>query len=487
MYINLNICRAPVVLLAAAMFICSPAWSLQKPDASVPKPDGAYRLQPGDEITVEVSPRTEYGSQGTIQPDGELRLKSVRAFKAAGLTLDEAKAIIATDLAVILRSPAVDVRLTRLGNPPIKRIEKVTITGSVSRPGTVELEPGLRLKKAIDLAGGFAPDADLVRVQLIRPDLSRTVVDLSSPQSLTDNLRNVELRDGDSIEVLSLKKVYFVTGAVAKSGVVEFQDEVHLDRAVQLAQPLETADLARVAVKSKDNRQEFYDLKNLRSEDLLSPKKNPVLRDGDTIVLDLEYEPGFVTIAGAVDKPATYPVRGRMTIQDLILAAGKLNIMANIEAITVERNGKTQTINLVEEHEQGRLSELVLLPGDRVVVPRYQQKVKLIAPVQNPGERPLRKPMTVLDFLMQGQGDSNALLNSSLVNLKSIHVLRAGQKKKIKFDLMKAIVNPEDKANIVLADGDTLWIDAKEMKSDRMGGLLGAIPWVGTLAQLFLF
>lgn len=474
-------------LLAALAILCAPAWALQQPGTEKSSPDAAYRVQPGDEVTVEVSPRIEYGSVGTVQPDGQLRLKSVQAFKAAGMTLEEIKVIITKDLGVILRSPAIDVRLTRLGNPPVKRIEKVTITGSVNRPGIIELEPGLRLRKAIDLAGGYALDADLVHVHLIRPDLSRIIVDLSAPQALTDVRKNLELQDGDSIEVLSLKKVYFITGAVAKSGVVEFQDEVHLDRAVQLAQATEGADLSRVAVKGKDNNQEFYDLKSLRSEDLLNPKRNPVLRDGDTIVLDLEYEPGFVTIAGAVDKPATYPVRGRMTIQDLILAAGKLQIMANIEAITLEREGKIETINLVEEHEQGRLSELVLLPGDRVVIPRYKETVRLVAPVQNPGERPLRKPMTVLEFLMQGQGDSSALLNSSLVDLKSIEVLRVGQEKKIKFDLKKAIVNPKDKANIMLADGDTLWIEAKEAKSNRMGGLLNALPWVGTLAQLFLF
>lgn len=479
-----------LLLMALQLISSAPSAALQaapQPPAGGVVTDKDYLLEAGDELAVDVSPRAEYSSQAAVQPDGVLRLKGVDPFIARGLTVDQVHIKIIESLKKILKAPRVSLRIVRLANPPIRRTEKITITGAVSRAGVVDLEPGLRLRKAIDLVGGFAPDADLEHVIVIRPDLSRRIINLKAPGAITDTSRNLELQDGDSVEVPSLKKVYFITGAVQKSGVNEFQEEIRLDRAVQLAQPLETADLSRIAIKHKDNTQQTFNLKHFRAEDLLNTAKNPVLRDGDTIVLDLEYQPGFVTISGAVERPATYPVKGRMTIQDLIIAAGKLQIMANIEEIELHREGKAQKINLVQEHDQGRLGDLVLLPGDHVNVPRYPNKIFLIAPVQNPGDRPLREPMTVLNFLIQGRGDNAALLNNSSNELKKIEIIRPGEKKPFKFDLKKALLNPMEKSNIVLQNGDSIWIESREQRLDKTQGLLSAIPWVGTLAQLFLF
>jgi hypothetical protein len=63
-------------------------------------------------------------------------------------------------------------------------------------------------------------EADLTKVSIVRDDLSRTIVDLSTPERRTDAGHNIVLRNGDSIEVPLAFKGGFVSisGEVVKAG-----------------------------------------------------------------------------------------------------------------------------------------------------------------------------------------------------------------------------------------------------------------------------
>jgi protein involved in polysaccharide export with SLBB domain len=52
---------------------------------------------------------------------------------------------------------------------PLYRIHRnVTVTGEVANPGKYPIQKNTTLKEVIQLAGGFTPDADLMRSRLIR-------------------------------------------------------------------------------------------------------------------------------------------------------------------------------------------------------------------------------------------------------------------------------------------------------------------------------
>src|SRR5688572_14364891 len=82
------------------------------------KEGGPYRLQAGDEISLEVSPQKTYSSAGIILPDGFVFLRKVGKLRAAGRSLDELTADIRKVLEQDLNEPEVLVTLTKMAPPP---------------------------------------------------------------------------------------------------------------------------------------------------------------------------------------------------------------------------------------------------------------------------------------------------------------------------------------------------------------------------------
>lgn len=54
-------------------------------------------------------------------------------------------------------------------DPPGAAVLVVHVTGSVQRPGVVELTSGARVRDAVEAAGGLSAEADTVRINLARP------------------------------------------------------------------------------------------------------------------------------------------------------------------------------------------------------------------------------------------------------------------------------------------------------------------------------
>ena len=106
-----------------------------------------YRLLPGDRITLS------YTTQGTtaemmVDIDGQLRLPGAGAVPVAGVTLDEAEALIDTaikEAGVFLNS---SVSLLMLEYAP------VLISGDVGAPGKYPYFPGMTVGAALALSGG---------------------------------------------------------------------------------------------------------------------------------------------------------------------------------------------------------------------------------------------------------------------------------------------------------------------------------------------
>ena len=75
-----------IIILAALVLAGGTARAQEKPtEAGGPavKVADTYRLQPGDELTITVLPRMEYGGPAPISPDGYIYVKGVPPIKAA--------------------------------------------------------------------------------------------------------------------------------------------------------------------------------------------------------------------------------------------------------------------------------------------------------------------------------------------------------------------------------------------------------------------
>jgi len=145
------------------------------PGAFAQDTDDAYALNAGDSIRIYV-----YGEpdltfhQLLVGPNGRISYPFLGDLKVAGKTADELQRMITRGLQPdYLVDPRVAVSIVRY--------RPFFVNGEVNRPGGVDFQPGLTLRKAISLAGGFTERANRKKILLIAdgdPDLVEQEVSL---------------------------------------------------------------------------------------------------------------------------------------------------------------------------------------------------------------------------------------------------------------------------------------------------------------------
>ena len=124
--------------------------------------DGIYRIGPGDVIRISVWKNPELSGDVPVRPDGKISVALLDDVEADGLTTEELKDVIATELTEYISNPDVTVVVI---NAVSKRI---FVLGEVMRSGPVPMHTELRVLDAISIAGGFSVFADRGDIRVIR-------------------------------------------------------------------------------------------------------------------------------------------------------------------------------------------------------------------------------------------------------------------------------------------------------------------------------
>jgi protein involved in polysaccharide export with SLBB domain len=441
----------------------------------------AYRLQAGDEVSISVLPRNDYDSIGTVLPDGTFHLKNVGPVRMEGLTLQEVTLEVTKQLERLLRRPRINVTLLRLARPPA--LPQITVVGAVGRPGPQVLVEGLRVRKAIELAGGTTTTADLKRVLVVRSDLTSLRLDLSHSDSALDPDRNPLLLEGDSIDVPALARVT-VTGELVKPGELELNEGLRLRKALDLAGgPTSNADLTRITVVHRDLTQSIIDLS--RPELVLDAAHNRLLRDGDSVEVPPLFQEGSASISGAVQQPGSYPLKPRWTMEDLIVAAGRLALTADVENVALRRRGQPERrINLREALARGLDGSILLQPDDQVFIPAHENTIVLIGPIAEPGLRPLTPGHTLRKFFIEGSPETLKGLDPSKIDMRNVRLIREGRDA-VKINLVDVMAKADHPQNLTLAAGDVVFLPPRDPAITGKDYLLRGLPVIGTLLRIF--
>ena len=116
----------------------------------------AYRLAPGDRITVTVFGQPELSGDVLIDDAGAITIPLTDPIEVKDLTLLECQKRIGDRLADgILRKPSVNVRIAEL--------RPLYVLGDVRLPGAYPFRYGGTVQSAVALAGGFGPGELLLR------------------------------------------------------------------------------------------------------------------------------------------------------------------------------------------------------------------------------------------------------------------------------------------------------------------------------------
>lgn len=168
---------------------------------------GEYRLTKYDVISLNIVGFPEglgydTGSSSNellIGPDGRAAIPYIGNVKLAGLTLNEAKALIQSKLSEYIRIPSMSVSVKTYGK------RKIYVMGEVAKPGIQELDiDSLNAYAAITSAGGFTKRGRSTRVQVLRvidDTMYYTQLNMKTYVKRHDMTQNVVLQDGDIVYV----------------------------------------------------------------------------------------------------------------------------------------------------------------------------------------------------------------------------------------------------------------------------------------------
>lgn len=237
----------------------------------------------------------------------------------------------------------------------INRIDrKVTISGSIERPGTYELLPGENLSELINYYGnGTTAMADLSRVEITRilDDDNKTGNKIYLDE---ENLnQNFPLLCYDFVNIAnykSLRPVMFVEGAIqtdegvtleaSNRRVIQFENDMTYDSLIQnnralfasAASDIENAYILRKSEVIPINVFEILFNKEYRCNEVVLP--------GD--VLMIPFKQLFVTVSGAVYAPGRYPyIPDRTADYYIALAGGFIKEKNSGDAMDIrDMNGK---------------------------------------------------------------------------------------------------------------------------------------------------
>ena len=388
------------------------------------------------------------------------------------------------------------------------------VQGKVKRNRIFEMKKGETLSQLLNMAGGFTGDAYKKDVRVKRKAGSRYQIATVTE----DKYPTFAMMDGDSLLVDSVIPFYenrlTVTGAVWRPGEYELNGAVHTVRQlIDQAAGLKGDEFTGRAQITRLNPDFTTTVVAVNIRGILSGTSPDIeLKPEDQLnipsLFDLR-EPYTIKVSGAVNYIDTVlPYRNNLTVEDAIMMAGGLKESAatvNVEVArrikdtkTYENTNRTAEVfnfalndNLGLISTDGKKSDAVftLEPFDEVYVrfsPGYQEQqvVKVNGEITFSGDYVLAEKNSRLsdiiskaggitpDAYVKGASLKRQLTEDEMRRLETLLQLSSNKQSRdsvalslenikdysVGIDLEKALANPGSAHDVVLRDGDALYI-----------------------------
>ena len=362
---------------------------------------------------------------------------------------------------------------------------RVELTGQVRRPAIFEMLPGETLKTLLSFAGGFGDDAYRASITLRRnTNRERRIVTIGE-----DQLAGFVPERGDRYFVGKILERYEnrvqVAGAVMRPGDYALEPGLEtvrqlISRAEGLSKDAFTNRATIIRERPDQDRENItFDLGKLMRNEIADI---PLLRQDSLTVLSIRNlrENFSITIEGAVNRPSTIPYVSNMSVADLIAQAGGFQEGATPNRIEVARRSRqdsvgvrTKTLEMYQfaldrdlqitpleasptSGESANPTVFHLQPFDIVYVrtsPNYeaQRQVYIAGEVLHPGSYAIAsRQERIADVIRQAGGLRPGAY------MAGAQYKRAGQV--IGSDLRRILADPTAEENLMLREGDTLFI-----------------------------
>lgn len=306
-------------IILAAILVCAasgPCLAQQSQAAATPNGQFSDELNtiigPDDSVTINVLDSDEISKTWRVSTQGNLSLPLVGTLHVSGLTAEQLKDKLTTELKKYIRDPQVSVYIADVRSQP------VTLAGAVHKPGTFQLEGPKTLLEVLEM--GLGPDAAGPTLVVSRPVESgpiplegahldstgeRSVVELKVSDVLDPSTpeSNLEIRPNDVISVSNQRRLVYIIGEVARPGAIELvtQDRVSVMQVLAAAGGLTKVAAPRHSQIMRQDTQGTY--KKVASVDLkrvmTGKDEDRLLSAGDIIVVPSSSLKGYTQAATA--------------------------------------------------------------------------------------------------------------------------------------------------------------------------------------------
>ena len=406
----------------------------------------------------------------------------------------------------------------------------VKIDGKVKRPMRFEMKKDENLSTLISYAGGFDADAYTRSLRVVRQNGQE--YEVNTVKDLDYSV--YKMRNGDVVTTEAILNRFTnkleIRGAVYRPGIYQLNGRLNTVRElVNEAQGLTGDAFLNRAVLYRQREDLTTEVVPVDIKAIMDgTSQNIILTKNDILYIpsihDLE-DRGDVVIHGEVAKPDSYSYADNMTLEDLIIQAGGLREAASVVRVDVSRRirnphstadndtiGRTYTFSLKEGFVVDGTPGFVLQPYDEVYVRRspgyqVQQNVAVEGEILFEGSYAMTSRTERLSDLIRKAGGSTK--NAYLRGAKLTRVATEGEKKRMEdvlrlmsrqlgeammdsldihvedhftvgIDLEKAIANPGSTADIVLREGDVVFIP----KSTNTVKINGAVMVPNTVSYI---
>lgn len=391
--------------------------------------------------------------------------------------------------------------------PPYENL--VSISGKVKRPMAYEMKKGETITTLLNYAGGFTGDAYRDAIRLFRlSGKEKQIYNVGQ-----DDYQSFVLTDGDELSVEAVLQRFSnkveVRGAVYRAGVYQLDDSITgtVRQLISRAEGLRGDAFLNRALLRREHEDLTHemipvDLKRMMAGAVsdLRLQKNDVLYISS--VKDIEKE-GTLSIYGDIRNPGDFPYVKNTSIQDLIVKAGGLLESASMVRIDVSRRirdpksissstviGKSFAVELKNGLVMGEDKGFELEPYDIVFIrrsPGYrkQANVTVEGEVAFTGNYTLIQSNERLSSLIARAGglskeayvkgarlirrmtademrQKKDVLRLSVRGSEKASVspvtLEASSTYPVGIELEKALVNPGSDEDMVLREGDVLFV-----------------------------
>jgi polysaccharide export outer membrane protein len=283
-------------------------------------------IGPNDTVTVVALNLEEISKPWRVSSSGDLNLYLVGRIHAAGMTVEKLEREIAMRLKEYVRDPQVTVYVSQVVSRP------VTVSGTVARPGVLQLD-GQTTLFAVLVQAGVRETATTVQVSRrlengpIRSPLARKSDDnaytivafpLQSVMSGNGENANFNLLPDDIVSVSEERRTraVYITGEVLKPGMIELatQDTVNLTKALAMAggftrsaKPSRTM-IRHVNEKGVETALAFVDATKVGSGKV----KDLLLSDGDILVIPSNTLLSYMNVASQGALTTAFFMLGRL-------------------------------------------------------------------------------------------------------------------------------------------------------------------------------